>query len=317
MTPPAPKIIAVVGPTATGKSALAVDLALEFGGEVVNADSRLFYQGFDIGTARPEVRERRGVPHHLMDVLAPDGSFSLAAFLDAARAAITGISARGRLPIVAGGTGQYVWGLLEGWEVPRVPPDAALRRSLEEEAAKSGVEALYERLRQADPEAAAKVDRQNPRRVIRAIERAAAEGHGSDNPRAVKAAAPPYDALVIGLTLPRPQLYQRIDSRIHGMVAAGWEDEVRRLMASGVSRDAIPMSSIGYREMAAHVTGEMTVEYAMAAAKKATRQLVRRQYNWFKLNDPRILWLAAGPDALQAAQVAVRAWQRDGPTATV
>ena len=319
MTSPAhaPKIIAVVGPTATGKSALAVDLALEFCGEVVNADSRLFYRGFDIGTAKPGAGERRGVPHHLIDILGPHESFSLASFLDAARDAIAGIPPRGRLPFVAGGTGQYVWGLLEGWDVPRVPPDAVLRRSLEQEAASSGVEALYERLRQADPEAAAKVDRRNPRRLIRAIERAAAAGKSDGHARPGKAAIPPFDALVIGLTLPRPELYERIDRRIDAMVAAGWADEVRKLLGAGVPRDASAMSSIGYREMAAHVAGEMTLEDAAAAAKRATRRLVRHQYNWFKLDDPRIVWLAAGPDAGPAAAVAVRAWQREGRIATV
>jgi tRNA dimethylallyltransferase len=309
---PASKIIAVVGPTATGKSALAVELALEFGGEVVNADSRLFYRGFDIGTAKPGAGERRGIPHHLIDVLGPHESFSLAAFLDAAREAIAGILNRGRLPIVAGGTGQYVWGLLEGWDVPRVPPDAVLRRSLEQEAASSGVEALYERLRQADPEAAAKVDRRNPRRLIRAIERAAAAGQSGGHARPGKAAAPPYDALVIGLTLPRPELYERIDRRIDAMVAAGWADEVRKLLGAGVPRDAVGMSGIGYPEMAAHVAGEVTVEDAAAAAKRATRRLVRRQYNWFKLDDPRIVWPAAGPDAEGGAIALVQRWLETG-----
>ena len=303
---PKTKLAAVVGPTATGKSALAVEIALAFSGEVINADSRLFYRGFDIGTAKPTQEERRGVPHHLVDGLGPDETFSLAGFLDAARAAELDITGRGKLPVLVGGTGQYVWGLLEGWEAPRVPPDPVLRRALEHEAREKGVEALFARLEQASPASAASVDRRNPRRVIRALERAAAGPGAASRPK--KAAAPPFDALVIGLTLPRHELYARIDRRIDAMAAAGWADEVRRLLASGVSRDCPVMSSIGYRGMAAYVSGEISLEEAIAAARKDTRRLVRHQYNWFKLSDPRILWLEGGEGAEEQAAHVIRAW---------
>jgi tRNA dimethylallyltransferase len=293
-----------------GKTVLAVKLALTFGGEVINADSRLFYRGFDIGTAKPSVEDRSGVPHHLMDFLDPDESFSLASFLDTARAAVSGITARGRLPILTGGTGQYVWGLVEGWEVPRVPPDPALRRKLEQELAEQGVTALYARLRETNPEAAAAVDARNPRRVMRALERSLAGAEGPALPR--KAAEPPFDAFIIGLTLPRRALYERIDRRIDAMVSAGWADEVRRLLSSGTPRAASAMSSIGYREMASQIAGEMTLDEAVAAAKRATRRLVRHQYNWFKLSDPRIYWLEAGGQMVQRAQAAVHGWMLTG-----
>ncbi len=297
------RLVAVVGPTATGKSALAVDIALQFDGEVINADSRLFYRGLDIGTAKPSAAEERGVPHHLIDILGPYESFSLASFLDLARAVISDVTGRGRLPVLVGGAGQYVWGLLEGWDVPRVPPNAELRADLERGVQERGVESLYKRLVSLNPEAAASVDSRNPRRVARALEMALSE-QPVVRPR--KAAAPPYDALVIGLTMPRPSLYARVDRRIDRMVAAGWVDEVRSLLARGAYRDAPAMTGIGYREIASHLAGEMTLEEAVAAARKATRRLIRHQYNWFKLSDPRILWLDAGPGARGRAVEAVR-----------
>jgi tRNA dimethylallyltransferase len=206
--------------------------------------------------------------------------------------------------VLAGGTGQYVWGLLEGWEAAGGPPDPALREALEREVHEKGVEAAYARLLAADPEAAAAVDRRNPRRVVRALERVAAGRGGLPG----KAAQPPFDALIIGLTMPRRELYERIDRRIDAMVATGWLDEVRRLLEAGVPLEAPAMSGIGYREMAAHLAGEMTIEQATAAAKRATRRLVRHQYNWFKLDDPRITWLGAGPPAFVAAAAVVRRW---------
>lgn len=301
----------MVGPTGLGKSALAVDLALEFGGEVINADSRLFYRGFDIGTAKPDLVQRRGVPHHLIDILGPGESFSLAEFLGAAGQQVADIGGRGRLPVLVGGTGQYVWGLLEGWEVPKALPDGRLRRELEAELAEKGVGSLHARLQHADARAAAAVDPKNPRRVIRALERAAAGLGGWEEPK--KAAEQPYDAFVIGVTMPRAEHYARLDARIDAMVAAGWVEEVRGLVGRGVPLESPAMSSIGYRELAAHLRGELALDAAVAAAKKATRRLVRHQYNWFKLGDGRITWLQAGPAAAQEASGHVRRWLTGKP----
>jgi tRNA dimethylallyltransferase len=297
-----------------------VEIALALRGEVVNADSRLFCRGFDIGTAKPGSSERKAVPHHLMDVVAPGETLGLRAYLDLANAAIASIASRGNLPVVVGGTGQYVWGLLEGWEVARVPPDPRLRASLEREAEEQGAPALLERLRRLDPEAAARIDPRNVRRIIRAFEVARSDlgpdmtpantGAGAGSGRR-KAAQPPYDTLVIGLTMPRAELYRRVDGRIDQMLARGWVDEVRRLLAAGVRRDSPCMEGIGYGAMAAAIAGEISIEEAVRRARHDTRRLVRHQYGWFRLADPRIRWLdtaeASSPVAARAVEL-VRDW---------
>ncbi len=297
-----PRIVAVVGPTAAGKTALAIHLAQAFDGEVINSDSRLFYRGFDIGTAKPSAEELAAVPHHLVDFLDPLDSgdrFGLADYLDAAREAIGKIIARKGLPVLAGGAGQYVWGLIEGWNVPRVPPDSALRIKLEREAEEEGNEVVYARLEELDPAAAERIDPRNVRRVIRAIEVALS---GVDvGPR--RSEEPPYDALVIGLRLPREQLYARIDARIDGMLMDGWVDEVRAMVDQGVLVDAPAMTSIGYREIAGYLAGERTYDDAVHAARRATRNLVRHQGNWFAAGDERINWLD-GTDPAGAAEAA-------------
>ncbi len=302
------RLVAVVGPTAAGKSALAVEIARQFDGEIINADSRLLYRGLDIGTAKPTPEERRGVPHHLVDILSPGDSYSLATFLDDSRRLIEGITSRGQLPVLVGGTGQYAWGLLEGWDVPRVGPDTELRRNLEETLADEGLDSLVAKLDELDPEAAGTVDLRNPRRVIRAIERARAGEPGTGG--LISTEGPPYDALVIGLTLDRQALYGRIDDRIDGMIAQGWADEVRRLLAAGVTVDAAGMSAIGYRDMVRNVRGEIPLDEVRAAVKKATRALVRRQNNWFKPADSRIAWVEAGQDGASRARELVDHWLR-------
>ena len=300
------KLVAVVGPTAAGKSALAIEMARRFGGEIINADSRLLYRGFDIGTAKPSPDERRDVSHHLVDVLDPEDSYSLATFLDDSRRLISEITSRGRLPILVGGTGQYAWGLLEGWDVPRVGPDAELRRQLEEQLGNEGLDSLVTHLNELDPEAAETIDLRNPRRVMRAIERARAGEPGTGG--VLSPDRSPYDALVIGLTAERQSLYDRVDERINRMVEQAWVDEVQRLLAAGVGDDVPGMSAIGYRDMARHVRGEITLNELKASVQKATRTLVRRQYNWFKPNDPRIAWFEAGPDAISKACELTAGW---------
>ena len=241
-----------------------------------------------------------------MDVLDPGDSYSLATFLDDARRLVEEITSRGRLPVLVGGTGQYAWGLLEGWDVPRVAPDAELRRSLEEQLENEGLDSLVAHLIELDPEAAETIDLRNPRRVMRAIERARAGEPGSGG--LLSPERPPYDALVIGLTAERQSLYERVDERIDRMVEQGWADEVHGLLAAGVGDDAPGMSAIGYRDMARHVRGEITLGELKAAVQKATRTLVRRQYNWFKLTDPRIAWIEAGPDAVSRASELTAGW---------
>ena len=241
-------LVYVVGPTAVGKTALAVALARRFGGEVVNADSRQVYRGMTIGTAKPTPEERAAAPHHLLDIIGPPEPFGLALFLERASEAVSGIRSRGRLPIVCGGTGQYVWALVEGQRVPAVPPDPEFRASLEAEAERAGVEALHLRLAEVDPVRAAALDARNVRRVIRALEIHHLTGRRPSEMR--HAASERTNALVLGLTMDRQALYQRIDERVERMVAEGFLLEVQRLAEEGLSFEHGPLNSPGYRSWA-------------------------------------------------------------------
>ena len=295
----AENLVAVVGPTAVGKSALAVRLASELDGEVVNADSRQVYRRMDVGTAKPTPTQLAAVPHHLIDVVEPDEEFSLALFLQQARAAIDDIRARSRLPVVVGGTGQYVWGLLEGWRIPDTPPDSSLRRKLEAEVAANGLASLMRRLRSLDPEEADRVDPLNPRRVVRALEVAMAQPAAPDRPP--RRTAPLWKATVIGLTLARDDLDRRVDERVDAMMESGWVAEVRSLLDSGVSPELPSMSSLGYAEIARHREGGPSLAETTEAIKRRTRRLARQQYAWFKLSDERIRWFEATAEGLDAA----------------
>jgi tRNA dimethylallyltransferase len=301
-----PRLVAVVGATATGKTALAIRLARELDGEIVNADSRQVYCGMDIGTAKPTAEERAAARHWLIDCVEPDEPFSLADYLDRAHAAIGDISSRGKLPIVAGGTGQYVWALLEGWRVPRVPPDHDLRASLEDIAATDGTGALAAVLAREDPVSASRIDPRNVRRVIRAIEvtrasgRAFSEWQEKDGP-------PAAEVRTIALTLNRDDLYRRIDDRVDAMLAAGLVDEVRTLRER-YGCGAPPMSGIGYRQVCDALEGRCSLEDAAARIKTETHRLARMQHAWFRRDDPLIVWLdAASPRLFEDALAAVRA----------
>ena len=297
-----PPLIAIVGPTAAGKSALALRLAQRFHGEIVNGDSRLVYRGMDIGTAKPTTEERTLVPHHLVDILDPHEPYSLALYLSQAHRAIDSIHERGGLPFLVGGTGQYIWGLLEGFRAPQVPPNPALRASLEAQAAEEGHQALWQRLQDIDPAAASRIDPRNVRRVVRALE--VYRETGIPFSQAQRREPPPYRTLVLGLTVERPRLYRRIDRRVEAMVEGGWPNEVVRLLEKGYSPALPSMSSLGYREMAAHVRGELPLEEAVSRIKTATHGFARRQYAWFRLNDPRIHWLDGEEE--EAASVSMR-----------
>lgn len=300
-------LLVIVGPTATGKSVLAIELAKEHGAEIVNADSRLVYRGMDIGTAKPSTDELASVPHHVVDIVSPTQSFNLAAFLRASRHAIADIHAKGSKVIVVGGSGQYVWGLLEGWEVPEIPPDSSLRRDLELLLQSHGLAHVQERLVRLDTDAPAKVDMQNPRRVLRAIERAIATGDAMGG--ATKAESPPYAETVIGLTAPRDELRSRIQRRIDEMLSAGWLNEVRTLASQGVDTSHLSMYSIGYREMMRHVNGELELDAAKEAAMSATMRLVDAQENWFKKTDERITWFDTTSDGYhESVHEATASW---------
>jgi tRNA dimethylallyltransferase len=302
----APPLVVLVGPTAVGKTEISLRLAKRLGGEIVSADARLFYRGMDIGTAKPNLQERQQVPHHLIDVADPDESWSLALFQRAARQAIAGILARGRMPLLVGGSGQYVRAVLEGWQVPAQGPDRRLREALESWAGRVGAEGLHARLAAIDPPAAARIQPRNLRRTVRALEVIFSTGRRFSEQAG--RGEPPYRALILGLTRPRPELYARIDARIQTMMAAGLADEVRRLLAQGYSPQLPTMSAIGYQEMVQTLNGEINLEEAVTLMKRRTRQFVRRQANWFKVSDPHIHWFRVGEGTVDEMEGVIRAW---------
>ena len=298
-------LIFMVGPTGVGKTDLAIDLAGLYTGEIIGADSRQVYRHMDIGTAKPTVEQQRQAPHHLIDILDPDQNFDVATFMSMARSAASDIRTRDGLPIIAGGTGQYIWALHDGWEVPQPPPDPKFRESKMLQAEQQGAAALHEELMAIDPTRAAQIHPQNVRRVIRALEIHHATqrlpSQVAVRSDAGSSGAGP-NALVIGLTMERQELYQRIDRRVDAMMSAGFLDEVKRLAEMGFAMGNGPLSSPGYRELGRYLDGETTLEEAVQRTKYQTHRLVRRQYSWFKPNDPRIKWLdAAGLDLRRQA----------------
>ena len=282
-------LIAIVGPTGSGKSDLAIALARTFGGEVVSADSRQFIRFLDIGTAKPTIEDRAGVPHHLLDITEPERDLNLADYQRLAYQTIDDIQSRSRLPFLAGGSGQYVWAVLEGWHIPGVQPDTVLRATLEERARKEGGEALYRQLRELDTAAADRIDPRNVRRVIRALE--IRLSRGPQTARQPSKEPPPYRILVIGLTADRPILYRRIDLRVDKMIEKGLVEEVRSVLARGFPMDAPGLNSVGYKEAISHLKGELEVTEMADRIKAESHRLVRHQYNWFRLSDRRIHWL--------------------------
>jgi tRNA dimethylallyltransferase len=294
-----PPLIAIVGPTAVGKSALALGLAERLSGEIVSADSRLLYRGMDIGTAKPSREERAAVRHHLIDVTEVDRPWSLAEYKEAALAAIADIHARRGLPILVGGTGQYVRALLEGWVVPRTIPDPTLRAELASRAEREGGLALHRELTVRDPQAAAAIDPRNVRRVVRALEVIYLTGVPFSAQR--RRARSAFRALCLGLRMPREELYARADARIEAMLAAGWVEEVRALLGRGFSPELPAFSALGYREIARHVQGEFDLAECRNEIRRATRRLVRHQANWFGEADQSIVWIDAGPHVIEVA----------------
>jgi tRNA dimethylallyltransferase len=300
-------LIAVVGPTAVGKTATAVRLCSAFDGEVISADSRQIYRGMDIGTAKPTPDERAAAVHHLVDIIDPDQTLGLAEYQSLATAAIADVLARRRVPFLVGGTGQWVRGVIEGWGVPHVPPDAGLRAELEAEAASAGPQALHARLAAVDPQAAARIDYRNVRRVIRALEVYLKTGMPiSDQQRRQP---PPYRILQVGLTMPRPLLYARLDARVDRMLAGGLLDEVKSLVDRGYGLDLPAMSGLGYRQIGLHLAGKISLDEAVGLIKKETRRFVRQQYTWFRPGDPAIRWFdASQPDYYEALRATVAAF---------
>lgn len=296
-------LICIVGPTGVGKTALAIELAAQLDGEIVSADSRQIYRGMDIGTGKPTPDQRSRARHHLIDRVDPDQSYTLAEYQADAYAAIDDIFARGKQPLLVGGTGLYVRAVTEGLHIPAVPPNPELRAQLEERAARESGK-LYEELQHIDPAAAAKIDPRNVRRTIRALEVYLSTGEKFS--AAGKAEPPPFAVRRFGLTVPRDELYRRVDARVDEMIARGWLDEMR-VLAAKYDRALPALSSLGYPQMGAVLRGEMTIADAARAIKHHTHRLIRHQYAWFRLGDPRIAWFDAAlvklADVLKAIEL--------------
>ena len=286
--PPVP-LAAITGPTASGKSGLAMAIAQRLPVEILVADSRQVYRGMDIGTAKPTAAERAAVPHHLLDLADPDERFTVADWVRRARELIPQIGARGRLPLVVGGTGLYLAALVDGYNLDHPPPGPEVRAQLSAELEASGLASLAARLVEVDPAQAKRTDLHNPRRVLRALERASVAGGP------VTVAADPYPGRIamIGISRPRDELIARIEARAHRMFTSGLLDEVASLLGDGYGPELPPMSGHGYREAAAELSGRSTRDQALADTILRTRQYARRQMTWLR-RDRRIVWLTVG-----------------------
>ena len=259
-------------------------LAQVLGGEIVNADSRQVYRYMDIGTAKPTPEELALVPHHLISIINPDDDFSLAQYQELVYITIKALHKRSKLPILVGGTGQYVWAVLEGWEVPRVAPDPEFRRALEDKTA----DELYHMLLEVDPVAAEKVDRRNIRRVVRALE--VYRQARTPFSQLKRKQEPAFKSLIIGLTASREEVYRRVDQRVDEMLKQGLVAEVERLVSLGYDLNLPAMSGVGYRQIGKFLKGELSLEDAITQIKTETHRIVRHQYAWFRLKDERIHW---------------------------
>ena len=297
-------IVAVVGPTASGKTSLSLDLAERLGGEVVNTDAMQVYRGMDVGTAKLPPEERRGIPHHLLDTLTVRDPATVAEFQRWARAAIDDIRSRGRTPVLVGGSALYTRAILDRFEFPGT--DEHVRRRLEGELADLGPGALHERLARVDPEAAGRIRPDNGRRIVRALEVVEITG------RPFAASLPEQEyvdprTVQVGLSVERATLAARIEERVDEMFAGGFVEEVVRLLDEGLAEGRTASRAIGYREVIAHLAGELTLAEARERTVVGTRRFARRQDQWYR-RDPRIRWVRYDdPDRVEAALAAVRA----------
>lgn len=284
------KVVAVVGPTASGKTALAISIAERFGGEVVSCDSMQIYKHMDIGTAKPTADEQHKIPHHMIDIAEPWESYSVAAFVKTARAHIDGILSRGRLPVLAGGTGLYIDSIINNIEFADYGSDEGYRTELHRLAEEKGAEYVHGLLAEKDPAAAEKIHQNNLRRVIRALEICRLSGKTFTEMNEKSRREPVYSALIFGLNADRQTLYDRINNRVDDMIAAGLENEVKNILDMGVGRDTTAMQAIGYKEFIDYFEGRATLDETVEKIKQESRRYAKRQLTWFKRN-PDIHWL--------------------------
>ena len=303
------KVLIIAGPTGVGKTSLSLVIARELNAEIISADSRLIYRGMDIGTAKPSPQERGMLHHHLIDVANPDETWSLATFNKAVLQAINEVLARKKLPILVGGTGQYIRSLVQGWSIPQLEPNEKLRRVLEAWGQSIGPTALHQKLALLDPVSAQAIQPENMRRTVRALEVILSTGVAFSEQRGKT--APQFKYKVIGLQLPRPELYSLIDARIEQMFQDGIVAEVEGLLKVGYSSELPSMSAIGYSEVGRFLAGEISLNEAKTLMKCRTRQFVRRQANWFKPDDPLIEWHSSNPDPTREVLHSVQKWIKE------
>lgn len=284
-----PKVIVICGPTATGKTHCGIALAKALGGEIISGDSMLVFRHMDIATAKPTAEELAAVPHHLVDILEPGEKYSVVDFQQQAARLIQDIHSRGHMPIIVGGTGLYIKALLENYDFSSVDEQESLRQKLTDFADKNGNKALHDRLAALDNQAAAHLNINDRKRIIRAIETFL----GGDSVSTKKAAESPYEAVVFGLTMPRPILYDRINRRVDGMVRDGLFEETKRLLTMGIPAEAQSLKSIGYRQVIQYFEGQLTREECIDKIKQATRNFAKRQVTWYK-KMPYIHWFQLG-----------------------
>lgn len=299
-------LVAILGPSAVGKTEIALSLAQRLNAEIVSADSTLIYRGMDIGTAKPSLTDRSRVPHHLIDVVNPDDNWSLADYQTNAIRALEDIHSRHILPLLVGGTGQYIRAILEGWDIPKAAPNNVVRKELRNWMNKIGPEGLFNRLVIIDPVAASKIDPRNFRRTIRALEVILLTGHRFSEQRMHR--EPAYRSLLIGLTRPRRAIYERVDQRIYQMIQQGLVEEVRNLLDQGYPENLPAFSAIGYHEVIDYLSRKINLEEAIIRMKKRTRVFIRHQANWFKPNDPMIRWHMIENDIIGDLEVEIQKW---------
>ncbi len=298
-----PPLIVIAGPTAVGKTSVAVALAEQCFAEIVSADSRTLYRGMDIGTAKPSAEDRERVPHHLLDIARPDEVVTLALYQRRAVAAIDAVRARGHLPLLVGGTGLYIRAVVDGLQIPPAPPDWTLRAALEAEERAGGPGTLHRRLGQIDPAAASRIHPHNVRRTIRALE---VHGRTGVPISVLQGRSTACDAVMVALSVDRAKLYERIHRRIDQMLAAGLVNEVRALGAAGYAKTLPALQGLGYKEIVPHLEGALSLAESRALLERNTRRYAKRQLTWFRA-DSRYRWLDVGDDPPEAVAARIRA----------
>jgi tRNA dimethylallyltransferase len=290
-------LIIIAGPTAVGKTEISIRLAEEIDGEIISADSRLLYRGLNIGTAKPSLQEQSRIKHHLIDVSEIDDHWSLAVFQERVYQLADEIRSKGKIPLLVGGTGQYIRAIIEGWIIPEQEPDLRIRSVIQSIGESIGAEKLHEKLQIVDPAAANKIEPMNLRRTIRAFEVIFSTGKLFSQQKGRSAID--FNFKLIGLSRNREELYKRIDQRIDNMFRDGLVSEVEKILEKGYARNLPSLTAIGYKEVIDMLYGEIDMDEAVRLMKRRTRQYVRRQANWFKKDDPKIKWFNMEPDVIE------------------